>query len=146
MNVQATHPEGPGHNSRQRNPSGTPLCGGAAAREKFLKRKWLRLCDALALARGMLGTKMAKQEICDLAIAGKILLPGEIYGHYTFFEEYDERMYLMPSNIDWRSGELFDFDSGYGMPRKLHLLNDASGSNLMRWTTPDGIDVPSSGR
>ena len=50
--------------------------------DQFSKTKWLRLRDALALACRRLDRGNAKQEICDLVIARKIVLRGERSGRY----------------------------------------------------------------
>jgi hypothetical protein len=92
--------------------------------DHFSMTKWLRLRDALALACRRLDRRIAKQEICDLAIAHKIVLRGERSGHYLFFEYQHHYAYLVPSNIDWRRGRLFQFDGPYSAPSNLHVLND----------------------
>src|SRR5467141_654664 len=92
--------------------------------DQFSKTKWLRLRDALALACRRLDRDDAKQEICDLVISRKLLLRGEKGGHYIFFNNQHDCAYLMPSNIDWRRGRLFEFDGPYSSPSNLRVLNE----------------------
>jgi hypothetical protein len=92
--------------------------------DQFSKTKWLRLRDALALACRRLDRDNAKQEICDLVISRKLLLRGEKGGHYIFFDNQHHCAYLMPSNIDWRRGRLFEFDGPYSSPSNLRVLNE----------------------
>jgi len=92
--------------------------------DQFSMTKWLRLRDALALACRRLDRRNAKQEICDFAIARKIVLRGEISGRYLFFDNEHHSAYLVPSNIDWREGRLFEFYGTDSRPRNLHVLNN----------------------
>jgi hypothetical protein len=92
--------------------------------DQFSKTKWLRLRDALALACRRLDRDNAKQEICDLVIARKIVLRGERSGRYIFFDYEHHSAYLVPSNIDWKRGQLFEFDGPYRAPSNLRVLND----------------------
>ena len=86
--------------------------------------KWLRLRDALALACRNRNRQDTKQDMCDLAIAGKILWRGELNGRYLFFENAHDCSYLVPKNIDWRAGRLFYFNESYNQPDDVHVLND----------------------
>src|ERR1700730_176344 len=97
------------HRSKPRDPTRWQPGGATTPESRFSTTKWLRLRDALALACRRLDRKTAKQDICDLAIAQKILLRGVISGHYIFFSYDSECAYLMPSNIDWRAGTLYSF-------------------------------------
>jgi hypothetical protein len=92
--------------------------------DQFSMTKWLRLRDALALACRRLDRGNAKQEICDLAIARKIVLRGEMSGCYLFFNKEHYCAYLVPSNIDWRGGRLFKFNEYNRSPSNLRVLNN----------------------
>jgi hypothetical protein len=92
--------------------------------DQFSLNKWLRLRDALALACRKRDRRNAKQEICDLAIARKIVLRGELNAKYVFFDNDSYCAYLVLSNIDWRGGRLFQFVELYRSPGNLRVLND----------------------
>jgi hypothetical protein len=112
------------HRRSAGDPLGGRLRGGAMPDEQFPMTKWLRLRNALVLASRKRDRRDAKQDMCDVAIARKIVLRGELNGRYIFFDNAHHRAHLMPSNIDWKTGRLFYFDGSYSGPSNLHVLND----------------------
>jgi hypothetical protein len=99
--------------------------------ERFTNTKWLRLRDALALACRRLARNNAKQEICDLVISKRLIMRGEKSGQYIFFDSQYYRSYVMPSNINWRGGSLYQFHESHNSPNNLRILNDMVFQNFV---------------
>jgi hypothetical protein len=56
---------------------------------------------------------------------------GERSGRYIFFDSQSNRSYVMPSNINWKAGRMYEFDGSYNSPNNLRLLNDVVFQNFI---------------
>lgn len=107
---------------------------------EFPRKKWLRLRDALALVCMRLDGEAAKQEICDSAIMGQLILRGEWNDQYIFFDSPREIMKLIPSNIDWVESKVYKFiGDQYLAANNLCVLNDERFQALVLGQSTDNL-------